>query len=230
MLLKHVIDFILPVRCRTCGVHSETDAPLCSTCWSKIQFITEPACERCGAPLHFIGAECISCPSFDPSWDRVYAATVYNDCSKKLILRFKHGGCTELSALFGQWITYRLPHDLIIDHIIPVPLHRWRLMWRGYNQATLLSKQINPALVNTSILKRHRYTHSMGTLTFNKRLKNLKDAFIAHTDLVQKKHILLIDDVLTSGATLNACAHTLKQAGALSVTCAVLSRAILNHN
>ncbi len=244
-LFRPVLDFFLPTRCLMCGVFTQTppttenlaQPSLCSTCWQQLSFITEPCCNTCAAPLSFDGEECRSCYGKVFEFDFARSALVYNDAAKKLITRFKHSGQTGYAQLFAPWMQTVMPNQTEqYDGIIPVPLHFWRLFKRGYNQAALLAhgiclskksehtKKIVPVLEGA--LKRVRHTPSQGHRSAPDRVKNLEKALMADATLVAGKRLLLIDDVMTTGATLNECARVLKEAGAVQVDVLVLARAV----
>lgn len=237
-LLRPVLDFFLPTRCLTCGIFTQTSPhleklsqpSLCSDCWHKLSFITEPYCTTCAAPLSFDGEACRSCHGKEFEFDSARAALVYNDAAKKLITRFKHSGQTGYVHLFAPWIKTAFTNTAMhYDGLIPVPLHFLRLFKRGYNQAALLAYELSlnkkiPILKGA--LKRTRHTPSQGHKSVANRFKNLENALVANSTLVQGKKLLLVDDVMTTGATLNECARMLKEAGAERVDVLVLARAI----
>ncbi len=240
-----VLDFFLPARCLMCGIFTQTPSTtenlsqpsLCSACWQQLSFITEPCCNACAAPLSFDGEGCRSCHGKMFEFDSARATLVYNDAAKKLITRFKHSGQTGYAQLFAAWMqTVMVNQTKQYDGIIPVPLHFWRLFKRGYNQAALLAHGI--CLKETSnhhekeipilkgALKRVRHTPSQGHRSAPDRVKNLEKALVADSVLVKGKKLLLIDDVMTTGATLNECARVLKEAGATQVDVLILARAV----
>lgn len=244
-LFRPVLDFFLPTRCLMCGIFTQTPSTtenlsqpsLCSTCWQQLSFITEPCCNTCAAPLSFDGEGCRSCHGKIFEFDSARATLVYNDAAKKLITQFKHSGQTGYAQLFAPWMQTAIAKQAEqYDGIIPVPLHFWRLFKRGYNQAALLAhdlhihgkpkhgKKIVPILKNA--LKRVRHTPSQGHRSAPDRVKNLEKALVANATLVKGKKLLLIDDVMTTGATLNECARVLKEAGATQVDVLILARAV----
>ena len=245
-LLRPVLDFFLPTRCLMCGVFTQipsttenlSQPSLCSACWQQLSFITEPYCSTCAAPLSFDGEGCRSCQGKVFEFDSARAALVYNDAAKKLITRFKHSGQTGYARLFAPWMqTLIANHTKQYDGIIPVPLHFWRLFKRGYNQAALLAhgislKQNDDSYMHVPILrnalKRVRHTPSQGHRSATDRVKNIENALIANASLVTGKRLLLVDDVMTTGATLNECARVLKEAGAERVDVLILARAVRN--
>ncbi len=242
-LFRPVLGFFLPTRCLMCGVFTQTvtteklsQPSLCSACWQQLSFITEPCCKACAVPLSFDGEGCRSCHGKIFEFDSARAAIVYNEAAKQLITRFKHSGQTGYSQLFAPWMqTVMAAHTEPCDGIVPVPLHFWRLFKRGYNQAAVLAhgiclKQSDDSNISVPILKnalkRVRHTPSQGHRSAPDRVKNIERALIADASLVTGKRLLLIDDVMTTGATLNECARVLKEAGAVRVDVLVLARAI----
>jgi ComF family protein len=231
---RWLLDAILPPRCPGCGIIVDMPAAICGTCWSKIAFIVEPLCQRCGAPFEFAVADrsiCGRCIAEPPVFDRARAVALYDDASRGLILRFKHGDGLHLAPLFGAWLT-RSGSSLLAeaDLLVPVPLHRARLFARRYNQAALLALEIGRRAgvpVDVLGLVRARRTPSQGTRSRAGRERNVRGAFKASPALanaIKGKRVLLVDDVLTSGATANACARVLGRAGAAKVDVLTIAR------
>lgn len=231
---RWVLDAVLPPRCPSCGVIVEIPAAVCGSCWSAIGFIAEPLCERCGRPFEFTVADrsiCGRCLADPPVFDRARAVALYDDASRGLILKFKHGDGIHLAPLFGTWLS-RAGAGLLAetDLLIPVPLHRGRLFARRYNQAAILALDLGDRTgvpVDVLGLIRARRTPSQGTRTRSGRERNVRGAFKVTRDLagrIAKKRVLLIDDVLTSGATANACARVLLRSGATRVDVLTIAR------
>lgn len=229
---KVLLDALLPPQCLACNAIVDTPGALCAGCFSRFTFITRPHCETCGVPLDspvIEDAVCGACLRDRPAFARARAAFVYDADSKSLVLRLKHGDRTDSAVHLARWLE-RAGAGLIAacDAIAPVPLHRWRLLMRTYNQAALLANGLGklsgkPVLVD--VLKRHKPTPSQGGLDRKHRSRNVARAFtIAQRQCVAGRRILLIDDVLTTGATVNACARTLLEAGASAVDVLVLAR------
>lgn len=239
-IILRAINFLLPCRCALCGVFIENptlfknlkQVRLCSHCWGSICFIREPFCHICACPIEYDGKGCISCVKNQFSFSSAIAAVVYDDATKILMLQFKHFGKTEYASLFAQWIAPNI-NTQDIDMIIPMPLHAKRLFKRGYNQSSYLAKELLKILpdekkidLEINAIQRIRHTPSQGNKSHNERLINIKDAFRANSDVVKNKRILLIDDVMTTGASLNECSHTLLKAGAIRVDVVVVAKAI----
>ncbi|WP_032113052.1 ComF family protein [Candidatus Paracaedibacter symbiosus] len=229
------LNLLLPARCLSCGDHANSTNQLCGPCWKNLEFITTPFCERCGHPFvveqsHLICGDCLHQP---PLFAAGRAAFRYDSLIRDLILKLKHGDATYLAKPLGLWLA-RSGKDLLLksDVIIPVPLHRWRLFKRRYNQATLLGRELSrhsgvPLLTN--ILQRRKNTESQHGKSRKARAANVKSVFkIDSKDiaLLKKKSILLVDDVWTTGATLEACIKSLKRAGAKDVYVLTLARVV----
>lgn len=201
-----LVDLIYPPRCPLCGQAIAAQRGLCIECWATLEI-----------------------PDADPT-SGVTAATLYNDAARQLVLNFKHGRKIALAAMMARQICARLP-DLEGDWIaVPVPLHRVRLWQRGYNQSALIAREIcklRNVTLAVDALSRPKRTPSLGGLGRSERAKVMEDAIICHParrSLLNGANVLLVDDVLTSGATSNACIHALKSAGAGQVHVACFSR------
>jgi len=229
-----MMDFILPPLCLSCDTRVERAHSLCPACWGKTHFIAPPYCVTCGMPFDApVGddMQCAHCIANPPEYTRARASMIYDDASKGMILGFKHGDRTYMAQAMGQWMA-QAGQALLqeSDYIVPVPLHRWRLFHRRYNQAALMARiiaaQVNKPLLADCLI-RSRHTPQQGHMNRTERAKNVKDAFrvhATHRQAILGKTITLIDDVLTTGATLNECAHTLRTAGAATVHVVTLAR------
>lgn len=234
--MKKIIDLILPPRCVQCGIHIFTTPGLCATCWEKIHFIDHPLCQKCGIPFEIADLHssiCLTCCHNMPSFNQMRSVFPYDDNSKPLILKFKHGDALHLMPLLVQWL-HQAGQTLLAqcDVLVPVPLHWIRLWHRGYNQAALLAQglsQMTGKIYLPHVLRRHRRTASQGTKNSQQRHHNVKKSFSiksSQTDRVCNKNILLIDDVYTSGATIQECVKVLKKNGANQVDILTLARVI----
>ena len=231
-----LIDTVLPPRCLSCGAGLGSQGALCATCWSEIAFIDGPMCAACGLPFEFdegADAVCGACLQQPPAYRHHRSVMQYNDASRSLILSFKHGDRTDAAPVFGQWLR-RAASGLIREEtvIVPVPLHRRRLFTRRYNQSALMAKalgRLTGTVVAPGLLRRTRHTATQGTLSRSARHKNVAGAFAVHAGhatYVKGAHFLLIDDVMTTGATIEACTKTLMRAGASSVDVLTLARVV----
>lgn len=238
-LLKMVVDFALPPRCPICGVTVEADNRFCLPCWQKLNFLNEPWCASCGKPFAFSqgeGAQCLSCLKERPAHDGVRAVVAYDDKSSLLAMRLKYGARLGLAELIGQHME-RFSDEVSTDAlIIPVPLHRWRLWSRGFNQSVLigkaLSKQIGLAM-HSDILVRKNATPPLRSMPAKKRRKIVNEAFLIPSnvgDRVAGKTIILVDDVYTTGSTANACAKLLKKFGAERVLVFCWARVLTDYD
>jgi ComF family protein len=207
-------------------------AGLPAEAWSKIRFIAEPCCTGCGAPFEFAAAEhCAACLANPRAFKRARAACLYDEASRDLILQFKHADRLDLAKLFCGWIS-RAAQDLLADAdaVVPIPLHPGRLLRRRYNQAAEiarpLARRAGLSYLPDSLI-RARATESQGGKSGSGRRRNVAGAFKvteAGRKRIAGKRIVLIDDVLTTGATAEACAKALLKAGAAQVDLAVIAR------
>jgi ComF family protein len=205
---------------------------LSAQAWSRVRFLEAPVCDGCGAPFEFETAErCVACQAKPFAFARARAACVYDDASRELLLKFKHGDRVEMAGLFARWIG-RAAGALLeeADAVAPVPLHRLRLLKRRYNQAAEIARPLARAAgleYLPDALVRTRRTESQGAKSGSGRRRNVQGAFVvpeARRKQVKGRRILLIDDVLTTGATVEACAKALLKAGASAVDVAVVAR------
>ena len=228
------LDAAFPERCFSCGAIVDNAGALCVDCWPKFTFIGSPMCALCGYPFpHAVspGAICAACTKRRPAFDAARAALVYDDTSREIILRFKHADRTRYANAFGAWIS-RAGAELVplADVVVPVPLHPRRLIGRRYNQSLLLARavaRLGRLPVIPDALRRLRNTPSQGSLSRGARHRNVQGAFsLRGRAEVVGKSILLIDDVYTTGATVEACTHALKTGGAARVYVLTLARVI----
>lgn len=236
-LARRLLDLLLPPRCGRCGVDVPADATLCLACWNAVTFIGQPLCEICGLPFEirpFGRAVCGGCLANPPVFDRARSSVVYDDATRPLILSFKHGDRLILAPLFAAWML-RAGAGLLeeADLIIPVPLHRWRLLSRRYNQAAVLAHalgRLSGVNVVDSLLLRTRQTPSQGRKSAAQRTLNVRGAFALRNncggvaEVIKERRIVLVDDVFTTGATVSACTRVLRRSGAMSVDVLTLAR------
>ncbi|HUX79186.1 MAG TPA: ComF family protein [Alphaproteobacteria bacterium] len=233
-LFKKFVDLLVPLRCVKCGSILEKKEGLCTSCWPSIPFITKPYCACCGLPFDFEieeGALCGACSYELPFYKTARSVFSYTDESKELILKFKHTDSIHSAPVFATWMWRRL-EEIESPLCIPVPLHWTRLFMRTYNQAALLSREIAKHkgwTYSPTCLIRKRRTPSQGHLSKKDRIKNVGNAFhVPQSKGLQLngRTILLIDDVYTTGATINACSKALLKAGAREVHALTLGRVV----
>ena len=238
--IRIALEAVLPPRCLACDVETSGTGALCADCWSAVVFLAPPHCECCGLPFEFevaVGSLCGTCARERPSYTRARAVFRYGDVSRALILRFKHGDRTDAAPAFGTWLA-RAGHDLLTeaDLVAPVPLHRFRLFARRFNQSALLAQAIaheSDVAVAVDLLVRTRNTRSQATLSSDQRSRNVKGAFNIRRqwrNRVVGLKILLVDDVMTTGATVEECSKALLAEGAASVDIVTLARVVRHAN
>ncbi len=231
---RALIDLILPPRCLSCGIPVTDPGTLCGTCWPALTFIGTPFCATCGVPFAFeVPGEttCADCLRRPPRYDRARSVLRYDDASRDLVLAFKHGDRTDSAPLFGRWLA-NAAGDLLdgAPLLVPVPLHPSRLFARRYNQSALLCAslaRIAGLEWSADGLARRRRTRSQGRLSPTERRRNVGGAFAVSPsgrETVAGRRAVLVDDVLTTGATAEACARALRRAGADSVDVLTLAR------
>ena len=231
--VRPALDYALPPRCPGCGVIVEADDSFCLTCWSEMRFLGEPCCARCGVPFeHERGGEaaCGACLAEPPPFDSARAVLAYGDIARKVALKLKYGRRVGLARLVARHMARRLPALDAPPLIVPVPLHRWRLWWRGFNQSALIADHLGKACgfkVDKHALLRVRATQPLRSMQARQRAKAVAGAFaLAKGHELKGRAVLLIDDVHTSGATAAACARALKRGGASSVHLLCWTRAL----
>ncbi len=236
-LLEGVLDVVFPPRCSGCGAGVEAAHSLCGECWKRLRFISEPMCHCCGHPFelavqpHMLCADCLK---ESPPYVQCRSALFYDEASRHHIIGYKFHDRTALTPLFAEWLARSCETMLPqIDCIVPVPLHWFRLWRRGYNQAALLAYAVSARTglpVLPDALLRTRYTTPQNALTRLQRLDNVKGAFHVKSGSearITGKNILLIDDVITTGATIKASTKALLKAGAERVYVTSVARTVV---
>lgn len=214
--MKRLLNLFLPNRCVMTGKIVQDARGLSAEGFSKIQFISAPYCYECGAPLRFSKEVCKACIHEHFLFQEARSVFIYDYYSKKLVLQFKHGDRLSLSTVLGQWMA-DFGSDVVrkADILVPVPLHPRRLRKRMYNQAAELVKVISKVSNKPCVLDaivRVKETVSQGHEDRESRYENMRNAFEINPkfkDHIPGKTIVVVDDVMTTGATLNACAATL---------------------
>jgi len=233
-------DVLFPPECLACRAPVSEPRSLCAACWSDLAFITAPLCARCGVPFDYDPglpegetAICAGCTARPPIFHRARSVMRYDDASRGLLLAFKHVDRLEGAPAFGRWLA-RAAQDLLgdTDVLVPVPLHRRRLFARRYNQSAILAQALGAQCGlrdDPLALVRNRPTPSQGGLSARQRRRNVAGAFQV-TDKAKPRleglKVLLVDDVYTTGATVNACARALRRAGARAVDVVTLARVV----
>lgn len=243
--MNRIKSLLFQPTCAFCGDPVECYASLCPKCWLSIKFINRNVCKYCGEAINFEEQKkydnktsfqsCSRCESlleYSSVKDNVLASIIYDDFSKPYILKFKHGNSIEYAALFAKFFH---KNDFVdIDYIIPVPIHPFRLYKRTYNQTALLAfaikkihKDMPPILLGC--LKKSKYTKSQKGRNFIERHNNISDSFFVNKKFIEKikgKRVVIIDDVVASGATMLECKKVLQDAGAKEVRCIALAKTI----
>lgn len=234
---RKALDLAMPPYCPVTREELGSGRALGAAAWSAVHFIADPVCRRCGVPFsaeYGEEVECPSCLAAPPDFDGARAAIVYDDASHKLVVGFKHGDRTELAEMLGGWMA-RAGGDMLTRGAVvaPVPLHPRRLLSRRFNQSALLARAVAAhagALLSVDGLVRRRATPPQKDLSAEGRRRNVAGAFAVRDEKARAvfagAHVVLIDDVLTTGATLSAAARTLKRAGAARVDALVLARVV----
>jgi len=230
-LLGRALDLIFPPHALD-GASTPQTPGLSADAWGRLRFIAEPMCDGCGAPFEYAMAErCTACIASPRAFARARSAVIYDDASRDLILQFKHADRTDLARLFAGWIN-RAADDLLAeaDLIAPVPLHPSRLLSRRYNQAAEIARPLSRRRGLTYLpdaLRRRKASESQAGKSASGRRRNVAGAFVVSDRArprIEGRRILLIDDVLTTGATAEACAKALLKAGAAAVDLAAVAR------
>ena len=226
-LRRATIDFLLPPACGNCG---RVGSLLCEACRNRIAWLEEPICDACGKPQAYPLHRCGRCRANPPPLSQIRAATIYRDPVARVLKRMKYQGyfglAGELALLMASaWPRWAHPIDLVV----PIPLHTDRLRERGYNQSELLVREIEQELgweVDSEALVRRRKTRPQIYLNHEERRLNVLGSFEGNSERVRNRRVLLVDDVCTTGATLEAAARALLDAGALSVSAYCLTTAV----
>ena len=235
MKMQTAVHSVFPPECVNCGAGVDTDFGLCPSCWADTPFITGAACETCGTPLPGAtpeeGLRCDDCMVTARPWDKGRSVLVYAGNGRKLVLALKHGDRADIARAAGVWMA-RTAAPLITQDtvIVPVPLHWWRLFRRRFNQSALLAQALanqTRCFLAPDALRRIRATGSQDGLDHEGRFENLNDSIQPHPKrghILAGRDVLLVDDVMTSGATFSAATQAAFDAGAENVHVIALAR------
>lgn len=235
--VRQIVDFALPPRCPGCGLIVEDAHRFCLDCWQVLTFLGDPCCARCGLPFEYdagADAECGACMAHPPEFDRLRAAVAYGEIARKVALKLKYSGRPAVAETLAHFMQRQLD-DAENAVLVPVPLHRWRIWKRGYNQSALIASALSrrsgiPA--ERDLVRRVKATPPLKGLGRAERALAVRGAFnVPETakPRLKGRTVILVDDVYTSGATANACAKALKRAGAARVNILCWARVVREH-
>jgi ComF family protein len=235
--VRGIVDFALPPRCPGCGTVTLEDRSFCLACWQSLHWLGEPCCARCGFPFEHDGgadAECGACLADPPHFDRLRAAAAYGEIARRVTLKLKYGGRPGVADTLAHFMQRHVRADDAI--LAPVPLHRWRIWRRGYNQSALIAGALaarGGGELCLDLLERTKATPPLRGLGRRERALAVRGAFHvppAHRARIAGRRVVLVDDVFTSGATGNACARALKKAGASEVDIICWARVVASSD
>ena len=239
LISKRILDFILPTSCAYCNspVRDSGIPFFCASCWADFSSIDGPVCPRCGNPfespetlLHSPDHPCLACRKTPPTFDQALSIGYFEGPLREAVHQFKYRPCRALGRPLALWMAGNIRPVSEIDCIIPVPLHISRLRQRGFNQALILAHALSRIFflpLSFDNLMRVRPTRPQVELSGAERIRNVAGAFaLRGPDELRDGDVLLVDDVFTTGATMNECAMVLKDAGASRVTALTIARAV----
>ncbi len=223
-----ILDALFPPICPVCAKIVAGGRKICPACERKLCFVEGPVCEKCGKPVDDDEKYCSDCDAYEHVYDEGRAALVYDEYMSKSIYRFKYNGKREFAPYYAKVMADRLSEKISSwdpDVIVPVPVHKSRLKKRGYNQAQLIATELSKRLkipVNSGIVSRAAATKVQKKLSAKERQNNLKKAFNVTQNVVKYESVLIVDDIYTTGSTVDAVAGCLKRAGIRKVYFATL--------
>lgn len=239
-LATAALDALLPPRCLGCGEQVDRQGNFCAPCWSDLGFIASPQCQCCGLPFNtgvVHAFTCAACLARPPQFNTARSVWRHEGTARAAVLGFKYGDKPQLARALAAYLV-RAAEPALQDAravIVPVPLHRWRLLGRRYNQAAELARQLSSLSRRRALpaaLVRTRRTLPQQGLSLDARERNVNRAFrldARAVQLIAGRPVILVDDVLTTGATASACARLLLEAGATRVDVVTLTRAVLTN-
>lgn len=222
-ILKPALDFVLPHRCPSCRTITPEGGAFCADCWQRLRFLSPPWCASCAQPFPYdqgVDAACATCLATPPLHDGIRAVVAYDDISRQVVLRLKYGGKIGLAKMVARQLLRHLPDDRVALLVAPVPLHWTRLWSRSFNQSALIASEL--ARIGgiehiPDLLVRTKRTPSLRGFSGKERRRAVGAAFAINPrwqSRVSGAKIILVDDVLTSGATSEGCFKALKKHGA----------------
>jgi ComF family protein len=237
--LRPILDFALPPRCPGCGAVTDEPHRFCLACWTALTFLGEPCCARCAMPFEYGEAAeviCGRCMAEPPAYDRLRAAVAYGDIARAVALKLKYAGRPGVAETMARFMERHL--DAAPAPILaPVPLHRWRIWRRGYNQAALIAGALARRAgleAQLDLVERVKATPVLRGMGPRERKQAVRGAFRVNPKrkaALKGRAVILVDDVYTSGATVNACARILRRAGAARVDVLCWARVVREeHN
>lgn len=228
--LREVLDFALPPRCAGCGLIVDEVHAFCPDCWTKVEFLGDSGCSTCGMPLEATDAdECGACIAKPPRIQRTRSAVAYDELSRSIAIRLKYGRKVALARTMARYMAplVRREDGAVL---VPVPLHCGRLWQRGFNQSALVASELAKATdlrADPHLLRRVKRTPALKGMSLNQRRNIVAGAFAVQKSAdLDGRTVVLVDDVLTTGSTANACAKALQKAGAKRVELVSWARVI----